>query len=80
VLQRQCPDEQPQTRAGSVIKHVIETKKDFRIVQFAGGGFGIEGSVDGIGSMLIALREGEAAARHDVDEHPAMREMSRAER
>jgi hypothetical protein len=32
-----------------VIKHVIETKKDFRIVQFADGGFGIEGNVDGIG-------------------------------
>ena len=62
-----------------MIKHAIETKKDFRIVQFADGGFGIEGNVDGIGWMLIALREDEAAARHYVDEHLGMREMSRAE-
>ena len=62
-----------------MIKNANETKKDFRIVQFADGSFGIEGNVDGIGWMLIALREDEAAARRYVDEHLTMREMSRAE-
>jgi hypothetical protein len=61
-----------------VIMHVIATKKDFRIVQFADGGFGIEVNATDVGWVLIALREEEAAARHYVAKHLAMREMSRA--
>jgi uncharacterized protein YbdZ (MbtH family) len=63
-----------------VIKHVIETKDDFRIVQFADGGFGIEVNAIDAGWVLIAHREAEAAARYYVDKHLAMREMSRATR